>query len=206
MRIEGRYQFRSGRHDVWKALQDPQTLAATLPGIRQLEVVGVDRYAVMADVGVGSVKGVYDGTFGLEDKKDFEQCLLRGSARGSAGGVEVDVKVSLADSDGGTLLNFDADAKVSGPIAGVGQRMIGAASKKMANEFFGGIDRVLMGESLPVQPAGAVADGETAIGQVFTKPPSPPDELQRFLKGMVVGFVLALIGVAFGRRTARNAR
>jgi len=209
MKVEGQYQFRSGRQDVWKALQDPQTLAATLPGVRQLEVVGPDRYAVTADVGVGSVKGVYDGTFGLEEKKDFEHCLLRGSGRGSAGAVEVDVKVRLEDSDGGTLLQYDADAKVSGPIAGVGQRMIGAASRKMAGEFFGGIDRVLMGE--PVTAAGVPGRGEAApasgqMGMVFTKPPSPPDEMQKFIRGMVVGFVLALVGVAFGRRTVRNAR
>jgi uncharacterized protein len=210
MKIEGRYQFKSGRQDVWKALQDPQTLAATLPGIRQLEVVGPDRYAVRADVGVGSVKGVYDGTFGLEDKKDFEHCLLRGSARGSAGSAEVEVNVRLEASDGGTLLHFDADAKVSGPIAGVGQRMIGAASKRMANEFFGGIDRVLMGIQVPVMPEQGAATvepgGPADLGKVFTKPPAPPDEMRKFITGMVVGFVLALIGVAFGRRMARNSR
>jgi carbon monoxide dehydrogenase subunit G len=203
MKIEGRYQFKSGRQDVWKALQDPQTLAATLPGVRRLEVVGPDRFAVTADVGVGSVKGVYEGTFGLDDKKDFEHCVLGGSARGSAGSVEVDVRVRLEDENGGTLLQYDADAKVAGPIAGVGQRMIGAASKKMAHQFFGGIDRVLMGEAVPVRPAEVTAD---QVGQVFTKPPSPPDEMQQFIRGMVVGFVLALIGVAFGRRSARNAR
>jgi carbon monoxide dehydrogenase subunit G len=208
MEIGGRYQFKSGRQDVWKALQDPQTLATTLPGVRQLEVVGPDRYAVMADVGVGSVKGVYEGTFGLEEKKDFENCLLRGSARGSAGSVEVDVKVRLEDANGGTLLHYDADAKVAGPIAGVGQRMIGAASKKMASEFFGGIDRALAGEVVP-SPAAAAVGGESPsgrVGTVFTKPPSPPDEMQNFIRGMVVGFVLALIGVAFGRRIARNDR
>src|ERR671918_1595001 len=133
MKIEGRYQFNSGRQDVWKALQDPQTLATTLPGVRRLEVVGPDRYAVMADVGVGSVKGVYDGSFGLEEKKDFENCLLRGSARGSAGSVEVDVKVRLEDDNGGSLLFYDADAKGAGPIAGGGERRIGGAAKKMGN-------------------------------------------------------------------------
>jgi hypothetical protein len=30
--------------------------------------------------------------------------------------------------------------------------------------------------------------------------------MKKFITGMVVGFVLALIGVAFGRRMARNTR
>lgn len=209
MEIEGRHQFESGRQDVWKALQDPQTLAITLPGVRRLEVVGPDRYAVTADVGVGSVKGVYEGTFGLEDKKDFEYCLLRGSARGSAGSVDVEVKAHLEDSGAGTLLSYDANAKVTGPIAGVGQRMIGAASKRMATEFFGGIDKVVMGVPVGAREAAPAGESEFApaeVGKVFTRPPAPPDEMKRFITGMVVGFVLALIGVAFGRRMGRNTR
>ena len=46
MRIEGRYQFAAPPERVWDALQDPRTLAAALPGVRRLEVVGPDRYAI----------------------------------------------------------------------------------------------------------------------------------------------------------------
>ena len=87
--------------------------------------------------------------------------------------------------------------------------MIGAASKRMANEFFGGLDGVLMGVPAPSAAERAAVGGEVAsdqAGRVFTKPPAAPDEMKKFLTGMFVGFVLALIGVAFGRRMARNDR
>ena len=204
MKIQGRYEFRADRQSVWKALQDPELLAATLPGAKSLEVVGADRYKITADVGVGSVKGTYDGIFSVEDKKDFESCVLRGSARGGAGSIEVEALSRLSDTDaGGTTLAYDAEAKVTGPIAGVGQRMIGAASKRMSNEFFGAMDGVLTGASVATPSTAGTEAGPSEVGRVFTRPPAPSNDNRTFLAGVAVGFALAIIGVIVGRRTAR---
>ena len=203
MRVEGRYEFRASRQEVWKALQDPELLAVTLPGAKSLEVVGPDRYRIVADVGVGSVKGRYEGTFGLEDKKDLESVTMRGSARGGAGSIEVDAHSRLSDADhGGTLLTYEAQASVAGPIAGVGQRMIAAASKRMAGDFFGAIDRDLAGERVPAAVPEAKRPAE--VGRVYTRPPAPPMDVKTFATGVLVGFGLAIIGVAVGHRTARR--
>jgi uncharacterized protein len=206
MRIEGSYVFRANRQAVWKALQDPQTLAATLPGVKSLEVIGPDDYKATAYAGVGSVKGLYDGTFSISDKKDFESCVLRGSGRGGPGSIEVEARTLLAGEDGGgTKLSYTAEAKVSGPIAGVGQRMIAAAAKRTANEFFGAVDRTLT-EGLPEAVAARPGDdGRDAaqVGQVFTRPPAPPPEAKTFVAGVAAGAALVALGVLLGRRASR---
>jgi carbon monoxide dehydrogenase subunit G len=198
MKIAGRHSFSKGRQEVWKALQDPQTLAATLPGVRRLEVVGPDRYAVAAHVGVGSVKGLFEGTFGVEEKKDFESCVLRGTARGASGSADVEASVRLSDRNGGTLLDYDATASVTGPIAGVGQRMIAAASRRMATQFFNAIDAYDGAAAVVAQ-----ASGEIAPGQVFERPAARVDP-NTFVRGVVIGFALALVGVAVGRWSAKG--
>jgi uncharacterized protein len=203
MKIEGQYAFRKDRHDVWKSLQDPATLAATLPGVKRLEVIGPDRYAVTAEVGIGSVKGLFDGTFAVEDKKDFESCVLRGSARGPSGTAEVEASVRLSEADGGgTALDYDATATVTGPIAGVGQRMISAASKRMAAQFFAAVDAY----DAAADGARAMTDGPAtpATGQVFERPRAPAGDNAQFLRGLAVGFALAIAGVAVGRWSARR--
>jgi uncharacterized protein len=197
MKIEGQYSFSKGREEVWKALQDPRTLAATLPGVRRLEVVGPDRYALLAHVGVGSVKGLFEGTFGVEEKKDFESCVLRGTARGASGSADVEAAVRLSDRDGGgTVLDYNANASVTGPIAGVGQRMIAAASRRMAIQFFGAVD------GFDGAAASVVSEAGTTPGQVFERPEIQPDS-RSFYRGVIVGFALALAGVAVGRWSAR---
>jgi carbon monoxide dehydrogenase subunit G len=204
LKVQGRYEFQADRQSVWKALQDPELLAATLPGAKSLEVVGPDRYKITADVGVGSVKGTYDGVFSMTDKKDFESCVLSGSARGGAGSIEVEALSRLSDSNGGgTLLVYEADAQVAGPIAGVGQRMIGAASNRLSNDFFKAIDGALTGAPVTTTQAPAAGEPHAEVGRVFTRPPAAPSDNRTFLMGVAVGFALAIIGVIVGRKTAR---
>ena len=202
MRIAGEYSFHKSPTEVWNSLQDPRTLAATLPGVKRLEVVDPDRYALSAQVGIGSVKGLFDGTFAVEDKKDVESCVLRGTARGPSGTAEVEATVRLAEADGGgTALTYDAAATVTGPIAGVGQRMIAAASKRMATQFFNAVDSYDSARALEPAPMGAASGGD---GRVFERPPAATSDSTMFVRGVAVGFALAVIGVAVGRWSARR--
>ena len=52
MKVTGEHEFRASRDQVWDALQDPDVLAATLPGARSLEPKGEDEYAITVDIGV----------------------------------------------------------------------------------------------------------------------------------------------------------
>jgi hypothetical protein len=101
------------------------------------------------------------------------------------------------------VLVYEADAQVAGPIAGVGQRMIGAASKRMSNDFFKAIDGALTGAPVATAQAPAVGESPADVGRVFTRPPSAPSDNRTFLMGVAVGFALAIIGVIVGRKTAR---
>jgi carbon monoxide dehydrogenase subunit G len=202
VKVEGRHTFSKSRPDVWGALQDPETLAATLPGVTRLEVTAPDRYTVAALVGVGSVRGVFEGTFSVEHKRELESCVLRGAARGASGSAQIEAKVRLADLDGGTALEYSADASVGGPIAGVGQRMIATASKKMATQFFNALDAYEPGAArAPEERAADVA--AKAPRTVFERAPAAAAD-GAFLRGLVAGFALAIAGVAVGRWTARG--
>jgi hypothetical protein len=129
--------------------------------------------------------------------------VLNGSARGGAGSIEVEALSRLSDANGGgTLLVYEADAQVAGPIAGVGQRMIGAASKRMSNDFFKAIDGALTGAPVATAKAPSVGESRAEVGRVFTRPPSAPSDNRTFLMGVAVGFALAIIGVIVGRKTA----
>jgi uncharacterized protein len=229
MKVTGEYEFAAERASVWRALQDPDTLSRTLPGVQRLEVLEPDRYAITLEVGVGSVKGSYDGTFELSDKREGEACRVRASAQGAQGSVETVASMRIDDRDGGgSTVTYEADATLTGPVAGVGQRMLGAASRKTTREFFSALDAHLAGaqpaaatpdgarRSLPgstdsaaasAEPA-AVAPGESDAysssarprpGQIFTVPPKPPRGID--LRSLLIGFALGVIGVAVGHWT-----
>ena len=223
MKIEGEHRFQSSRADVWRALQDPQILTNSLPGVKRLEVDGPDRYKVTVTVGVGAVKGAYDGTFALTDKRDLESCRVTADASGPPGSVAATAAMTLEDADGGTLLTYDADAKVTGPLAGIGQRMVASAAKKTTREFLQAIDRELTGTGVATRsPQSAAASKSVAVDSAAagsTQGPPPEGvfapssasggggggdrDLKLVSGGLLMGFLLAIAGVLIGRRTAR---
>jgi carbon monoxide dehydrogenase subunit G len=217
VKLEGEHRFTSSRSDVWRALQDPQILANSLPGVKRLEVDGPDRYKVTVTVGVGAVKGAYDGTFSLSDKQELESCTVQAEASGPPGSVAATAAMRLSDADGGgTLLTYDADAKVTGPLAGVGQRMVASAAKKTTREFLAAIDRELTNGPSPTTSKTATAD--PAVDSAVTGPSGPPPAgvfapsspaggdggLKLFAGGALMGFLLAVAGILIGRRTAQR--
>jgi carbon monoxide dehydrogenase subunit G len=197
MKVTGEHGFTAARGQVWDALQDADVLAATLPGARSLVPTGPDEYALTIDVGVGSVRGTYEGTFALTDKEEREGCTVRASASGRPGSVTAVARMRLSDDGQGARMTYDADASVTGPLAGVGQRLMGAAARRTTEQFLSALDERI------VRGAPEVAAAEPGAAIVPAAAPPPPGA-KVIVASALGGFTLALIGVAVGRWTARR--
>jgi carbon monoxide dehydrogenase subunit G len=195
MKITGAHDFTSARDDVWRALQDPDALAATLPGARRLEQTGPDAYAMTVDVGVGAVRGTYDGTFALTDKVEREACTVRASASGRPGSVEAVARMRLSDGEGGARLDYEADANVTGPLAGVGQRLMAAAARRTTEQFLSALDAHLVRGPAPAAEPSR---------EVVAAPARGGTDPKVVVASALGGFLLALVGVAVGRWSARR--
>jgi carbon monoxide dehydrogenase subunit G len=201
---------------VWAALRDPAVLVATIPGCERLVATGPDSYDMTVTAGVASIKGSYAGSVSLAELPQPNTFLMKASGAGGPGTVSADVTVTLSEADDSgeaTRLRYDADAVIGGVIGGVGQRMLIGVAKKLAGEFFAGVDEVLTGSrsaaAVPAQAAAGQAQVSTAPAQapVFTAPAGRPGPaLDSFLAGAVFGAATALLGVLVGARTARLNR
>jgi uncharacterized protein len=136
MKLEGSYEVRAPRQKVWSAFLDPETLRKAIPGCEKLEMIGPDEYKATLKIGVGAVKGTFEGKVRLSDKKPSDSYRLAAEGSGGPGFVRADTLISRADIEGGTSVSYTADVQVGGLIAGVGQRMLGGVSKMMADQFF----------------------------------------------------------------------
>ena len=211
MKVSGTSTLTADRAAVWAALNDPAVLVATIPGCRRLETIGTDTYAMTVAAGVGSIKGVYDGEVRLTDQEHPGSFRMHAQGSGAAGTIGAQVAVTLAEAPGGgTALTYDADAVVGGMIGGVGQRMLTGVSKRMADEFFGNVERVLAGGAVG-QPAGAGAPSRvvepvetTQPGGVYVAPTvAQPND---FVRGLLVGGAVALAGAVVGGWIAGRRR
>ncbi|MBO0846357.1 MAG: carbon monoxide dehydrogenase subunit G [Nocardioides sp.] len=204
MRITGENTIARPVEQLWEALLDPHVLVRTIPGCERLETTGEHTYAMTVTAGVAAIHGTYDGTCSLSDLQENESLVMRLQGAGAPGTIDATVNVAFAPAgDGATRVTYDADAIVGGMVGGVGQRMLGSVSKRMAGEFFDNVAAAIGAPEPAPAPAAAVA-GE--VGQVFTAPPRPPSSQQDFLKGIAVGAGLVLLGVVAGSVLGRRRR
>jgi carbon monoxide dehydrogenase subunit G len=203
MKITGHNSIPFPVEQVWDALLDPAVLVRTIPGCERLETTGEHAYDMTVTAGVASIKGTYAGTCTLADLVLHESLVMRLQGAGAPGTIDATVSVAFRDGGGQTTVEYDADAVVGGMVGGVGQRMLGSVSKRMAGEFFGNVANAI------ATPAGTPIASSSATspdvpGQVFTAPPKPARSQDDFLKGVAVGAGLVLLGVIagslFGRR------
>lgn len=147
MEITGKFSFKADQETVWRLLMDPQAIANALPGVDRLVPLEGEANAWRATVkiGIASVSGMYSGTVRLSDLNPPHEYRLtaRGEGRQSIIGGSVLLRLSYDPQSGCTNLNWVADAHISGKLASIGQRVIGAAALLLSKLFFRALARQL---------------------------------------------------------------
>ena len=146
MKLEGSHDVPAPRQKVWDAFLDPARLQEAIPGCEKLEAIGPDEYKATMKVGVGGVKGTFEGKVKLTDKKPPESYKMAVEGSGGPGFIRGETLIKLSDADNGTRVAYSADVQVGGLIASVGQRMLGGVSKMLADKFFGKMSELLQGK------------------------------------------------------------
>src|SRR5256886_10929039 len=174
MRISGAATLHAAVDTVYATLHDPAVLVRTIPGCERLEQVGPDAYRMAVTAGVAAIKGTYTGDVLLTDQDAPHSFLLKASGSGAPGTVSTEVRIRLAGSNGATVLTYDADAVVGGPVGGVGQRILAGVATKTANEFFAaGGDGLTGAAGLPGAPAASRGAAPPAPGGGSVNPRPP---------------------------------
>jgi uncharacterized protein len=161
MKIDGEYTFGVPRDRVWELLQDPDALSRALPGVEEFRQVGPNEYEATVRAGVAAVRGTYRGRVKMADLQPPERYTMTANGQGSAGTFDATARISLMGQDGRTQLRYEAEAQVGGPVAGVGQRMLGGVAKLMANQFFKAMEDQLAGQTGGGPGEAVVAPGAT---------------------------------------------
>ena len=136
MKLEGTHELDAPRERVYQCLVNPEVLQRCIPGCERLEATGENTFAATIRAGVGSIKGVFNGTARLEHLREPEHLRIVVDGKGSPGFLKGSGDLDLAQLDSGTKVSYTGDVHVGGTIASVGQRMIQGTAKMMATQFF----------------------------------------------------------------------
>jgi putrescine aminotransferase len=129
---------------VWALLTDAAELARAMPGAGEVEHAEGRSFRTTISLAVGPVKDTYQSRLAYEDEQPPTACTIVVETKGRSGQVAGRGVMRLEPRDGeATFLRYEGDFKVSGAVAGVGQRMIAGVARKTIERTLDGIGRRL---------------------------------------------------------------
>jgi uncharacterized protein len=194
MDMTGEYRIPAPREQVWAALNDPETLKASLPGCQSLEKVSDQEFAATVVAKVGPVQAKFNGNVTLSNLNPPESYTISGEGKGGAAGfAKGGADVRLLDEGEVTVLTYTAKADVGGKLAQLGSRLIDGTAKKLADEFFDNFSRQVAG------PAPATAAALEEVPETALPAPPPESLLQNRFVWAAAAIVLLMILVLLFR-------
>jgi len=145
MEVKGLYSLPAPPEAVWAALNNPQVLAACLPGCERVEKVSPSEFKGAVAFKIGSLRARLAGRVALSDVTEPYACVLTADSNGVAGFAKGKARLRLTPSNSGTTLSYDAQATVGGRLAQAGSRTLDAIARNIADEFFAKLDAMLAG-------------------------------------------------------------
>ena len=136
MKLAGQAELKGTPEEVFDRLLDPVLLKACIQGCQRLERVAEGLYELEVKAGVGAVQGSFKGRVTLSDVRRFQGYRMDVEGKSPVGYLKGGASVRLEGMDGGTRIHYDGEAQLSGLLASVGARLIDAAAKKVAQQFF----------------------------------------------------------------------
>ncbi|MCG8603834.1 carbon monoxide dehydrogenase subunit G [bacterium] len=143
MKLEGNHTFNGSQQEIWDFIMDPDVIGKTIPGCEEMKVVGEDVYEAKMTIGIAAVKGVYTSKVTLSDKQPPDSYTLKIEGKGARGFLNGIVSVRLQAAGEQTIMYYVAENQIGGPIAAVGQRIVGAAAKMFVNQSFKSLEKQL---------------------------------------------------------------
>ena len=137
MEMTGEQLIPASQQETWAALNDPEVLKACVPGCESIEPAGENQYAVQMAARVGPVSAKFKGKLVLSDIRPPQSYAISFDGQGGAAGFgKGAARVRLAPEGEATRLAYEVKANVGGKLAQIGSRLVDAAAKKVADEFF----------------------------------------------------------------------
>ena len=125
MNVSGERTFAAPRATVWQVLNDPASMARTMPGVESFDIHDDKRWTanVKIPLGLGGLKMKVDMEKVEEREPDFAKLAIKGNGVGAI--MNMETSFTLTDTNAGdTSMAWSAEVKILGPVGSMGQRVL----------------------------------------------------------------------------------
>jgi uncharacterized protein len=163
--VSGDRDFTAPRAQVWRVLNDPASMAKTMPGVESFDIHDEKRWSanVKIPLGLGGLRMKIDMEKIEERELEFAKLKIKGGGVGAM--LNMQTSFELADgANGGTAMHWDADVRIAGPVGSMGQRVLQPIVNQQVQHVLAALDREVQ--------AAAAGDASPAKGPTDYGPPA----------------------------------
>lgn len=136
MLLEGTFSVKSSRDQVYAFFLTPDDLSTCIDDPHTIEVQDADHFKGTIKAGVGFIKGTFNVTAAVVERRPPERAKLKVHGSGMGSGFDIDATLDVSESGGTTTVHWRADVLMSGTIASMGARLMQGTIDKKTNAFF----------------------------------------------------------------------
>ena len=141
MNVSGERNFDAPRDTVWHVLNDPASMAKTMPGVESFDIHDDKRWTanVKIPLGLGGLKMKVDMEKVEEREPEFAKLAVKGQGVGAM--MNMETSFTLGDAPGGgTSMAWSAEVKILGPVGSMGQRVLQPIVNQQVSHVLSALD------------------------------------------------------------------
>jgi carbon monoxide dehydrogenase subunit G len=140
--VSGERTFDAPRGAVWQVLNDPASMARTMPGVESFDVHDAQRWTanVKIPLGLGGLRMKIDMNKTEERELEYAQLDVKGSGVGAM--LSMQTSFELSDAAGGACaMKWAAEVRLAGPVGAMGQRVLQPIVNQQVQHVLNALDR-----------------------------------------------------------------
>jgi carbon monoxide dehydrogenase subunit G len=142
VKVAGERGFEAPREAVWRVLNDPAAMAATMPGVESFDVKD-DRHwraNVKIPLGLGTLGMTMDMEKTEEREPEFASLAIKGNGVGAILSMTTAFMLSDAAAGAETNMKWEADVRIAGPVGSMGQRVLQPIVNQQVQQVLAALD------------------------------------------------------------------
>jgi len=139
--VSGERTFAAPRAVVWQVLNDPASMARTIPGVEGFDIHDDKRWTANMKIplGLGGLKMKIDMEKTEEREPEFARLAIKGTGVGAM--LSMQTSFDLADNGDSTAMKWAADVKIAGPVGSMGQRVLQPIVNQQVEHVLSALER-----------------------------------------------------------------
>lgn len=143
MKLNGTHKFKANSSRVFNAILDPSVLKGCIPGCDSVEQLDASRLQINISTPLPGLKGPFAVVVDLVQHQAPNLIVLGVKRQGRGGSIDATANINIADDAGGSLVSYDANAELGGPIAVANNPIGKGIVNNTLNTVFDNLDKAL---------------------------------------------------------------